>query len=56
GEEADECFLTFVAGVGPYEGNTSPWLFGIPILRRYCPVFDFGNSRVGFSETIKDFG
>ncbi|KAH7719630.1 ASP-4 protein, partial [Aphelenchoides avenae] len=56
-DEDDQCALIFVATVDPAtRRKSSPWLFGIPILSRYCPLFDFGKDRVGFAQIKSDFG
>ncbi|KAH7713543.1 CBN-ASP-4 protein, partial [Aphelenchoides avenae] len=55
-EKGDECVLIFVSIDYPDHRKTSPWLFGIPVLSRYCPLFEFLKGRVGFSEVNADFG
>lgn len=46
--------LIFVLAEDRNSTTNSKWSFGIPILNRYCPLFDFGKNRVGFSQIKKD--
>jgi hypothetical protein len=39
--------------VGDQRLDAKPWIFGLPFLRHYYNIFDYGNSRVGFAQLKK---
>lgn len=41
----------------PHDGGSfgPTWIFGDPFIRQYCQIYDIGNERIGFAESLQSY-